>query len=297
MTRTAAVTRTSTYLATAVAAALFLLLCWLFADGLFRGPLWNSENWVDSSLLTYLLLALIVVAGVVQARRLPADGIALRFTRDEWTPGQAEEPLFAKLLFSNVFASLLWLPLRFFVGRVWLSAGVNKLDNPAWTQNGEALKGFWEGAVAVDQSGESRIAYDWYRQFLQYMLDREWYTWFAKLIVFGEILVGLGLLLGALVALSAFFGTFMNFNYGLAGAASGNPILMALGLLLVLAWRSAGYWGLDRWLLPILGTPWKPGAAFDGTPYPAGAAVDPSPAATRTAARPRMVRQAAGRDV
>ena len=37
---------------------------------------------------------------------------------------------------------------------------------------------------------------------------------------------------------------------------STNPILGFLGILLVLAWRIAGYWGLDRWLLPLLGTPW-----------------------------------------
>src|SRR5205814_1644752 len=30
-----------------------------------------------------------------------------------------------------------------------------------------------------------------------------------------------------------------------------------LAFLLVLAWQTAGYIGLDRYLLPILGTPWK----------------------------------------
>ena len=27
-------------------------------------------------------------------------------------------------------------------------------------------------------------------------------------------------------------------------------------LLLILAWKVAGWWGLDRFLLPALGTPW-----------------------------------------
>jgi thiosulfate dehydrogenase [quinone] large subunit len=26
--------------------------------------------------------------------------------------------------------------------------------------------------------------------------------------------------------------------------------------LLVLSWKIAGYYGLDHWLLPLLGTPW-----------------------------------------
>ena len=88
------------------------------------------------------------------------------------------------------------------------------------------------------------------------MLDNGWYTWFAKLIAFGEVLVGLGLLIGALVGLSAFLGTFMNFNYMLAGSASTNPVLFGLAVFLVLAWKVAGHWGLDRWLLPALGSQW-----------------------------------------
>lgn len=28
------------------------------------------------------------------------------------------------------------------------------------------------------------------------------------------------------------------------------------------AWRTSGWWGLDRWILPALGTPWRPGLIF-----------------------------------
>jgi thiosulfate dehydrogenase [quinone] large subunit len=34
-------------------------------------------------------------------------------------------------------------------------------------------------------------------------------------------------------------------------------------VLLVLAWRNAGYYGLDRYVLPALGTPWHRGTAFE----------------------------------
>ena len=34
--------------------------------------------------------------------------------------------------------------------------------------------------------------------------------------------------------------------------------LFALTVFLVLAWKVAGYYGVDRWLLPVLGTPWHP---------------------------------------
>ena len=91
------------------------------------------------------------------------------------------------------------------------------------------------------------------------MLDHGWYTWFAKLVAWGEVLIGLGLLIGALVGIAAFFGTVMNFSFMLAGSASTNPVLFGLAVFLVLAWKVAGYWGLDRWLLPALGTPWQRG--------------------------------------
>jgi thiosulfate dehydrogenase [quinone] large subunit len=36
-----------------------------------------------------------------------------------------------------------------------------------------------------------------------------------------------------------------------------NPVLAMLGILLILAWKNAGYLGLDRHLLAALGTPWS----------------------------------------
>ena len=40
----------------------------------------------------------------------------------------------------------------------------------------------------------------------------------------------------------------------------------------MVAWRAAGYYGVDRWLLPRLGTPWRPGTAFTGRSDSAGPA-------------------------
>lgn len=78
----------------------------------------------------------------------------------------------------------------------------------------------------------------------------------------GETLVGVALVLGALTGIAAFFGVVMNANYLLAGTVSTNPILIILGALVMMAWRNAGWLGLDRWLLPALGTPWQPGEAW-----------------------------------
>jgi thiosulfate dehydrogenase [quinone] large subunit len=51
-------------------------------------------------------------------------------------------------------------------------------------------------------------------------------------------------------------------NYMLAVSISINPILLFLSIFLILAWKTAGWWGLDRWVLIDLGTPWSPGLAF-----------------------------------
>jgi thiosulfate dehydrogenase [quinone] large subunit len=257
-------TRQRTWILTAISVALFVLLSWIFADGLFRGPLWNAEDWVSSPLITYLLIGVIVVVGWYQASRLPAAGIPLQTETVAATSGQVADPVGWRLLLGNVFFALFWLPVRFFVGRDWLSAGWHKVTDPEWTQNGAALQAYWQRAAAIPESGRPAITYDWFRQFLQYMLDHGWYTWFAKLIAFGEVLVGLGLLVGALVGIAAFFGTVMNFSFMLAGSASSNPVLFGLAVFLVLAWKVAGYWGLDRWLLPILGTPWQRVPVVDG---------------------------------
>ena len=130
---------------------------------------------------------------------------------------------------------------------------------------GEALKGFWTNAVAIPEQGHAAITYDWYRTFLQTLLDNEAYTWFAPLIVFGEMAVGIGLLLGILTGFAAFFGSFLNMSFMLAGSASTNPIMFTLAVGVMIAWRVAGYYGVDRWLLPMLGTPWRKKPAAEGS--------------------------------
>ena len=126
-------------------------------------------------------------------------------------------------LLGNVFFALFWLPVRFFVGRDWLSAGWHKVIDPAWTGRRRGTAGVLGASGGHPEQGRPAITYDWFRQFLQYMLDNGWYTWFAKLIAWGEVLVGLGLLVGALVGIAAFFGTVMNFSFMLAGAPRATP--------------------------------------------------------------------------
>jgi len=187
---------------------------------------------------------------------------------------EIEGPAFTRFLFSNTRAGLFWLPIRLFVGFTWLEAGYHKLSGTGWLDGGTALKGYWEHAVAVPAQGAGNppITFEWYRAFIQFLLDNGAYTWFAWLITFGEIAVGIGLIIGMLTGVAAFFGALMNMSFLLAGSASSNPVLFTLAIGLMLAWKVAGYYGVDRYLLPMLGTPWHPGTiAGRDTRPPAGA--------------------------
>jgi len=159
--------------------------------------------------------------------------------------------------------SFLWALIRIWLGYQWIEASFHKIGAAAWTGNGAALKGYWEAAVRIPTPpARPPISFEWYRTFLHYTLDIQAYTWFAKVVAYGEFLVGAALIVGAFVGIAAFFGAFMNWNFMMAGTASTNPMLFTVALFLILAWKVAGYYGVDRYLLPALGTPWKPGKVF-----------------------------------
>jgi len=169
-------------------------------------------------------------------------------------------PPIARLLFEDTRFAVVWLVARVLLGWVWLNSGLGKLSNPDWTQTGVALKGFLTNAVAVSPTGKTPIAFDWYRSFIQGLLDSGSYVWFAKFVAIGETLVGIALIVGLFVGIAAFAGAFMNWSFVMAGTASTNGLLFAVAILLILAWKTAGYYGLDRFILPRLGTPWRTGS-------------------------------------
>lgn len=174
------------------------------------------------------------------------------------TQRELPDPGVVRLLLSNTMAAPLWTAIRMYVGWQWIWAGFHKIDGAGWTDGGAALQGFWARAVAVPQTGSPVIHYDWYRHFLQYMIDHQWYDWFGKVIAYSEFLIGIALIIGFFTGLAALGGATMNFNFMLAGSASSNPVLFGLAILLILSWKVSGYIGVDRWLLPALGTPWAP---------------------------------------
>jgi len=167
-----------------------------------------------------------------------------------------QDPPWIQKLLSDPRLSWVWVLPRVWLGWQWFTAGQAKLSNPAWVETGEALQKYWLSAVKIPETGRPAIVFDWYRSFLQMLLDGQAYTWFAKVVVYGELFIGLALMLGAFTGIAAFFGGFMNWNFMMAGSASTNPLLFVIAVALILAWKISGYIGADYFLLRWIGTPW-----------------------------------------
>ena len=173
-----------------------------------------------------------------------------------------EDPPVAQFLFGDTRLAWFWLLVRLYAGYEWLVAGTEKLGNPAWTGSkaGVAIGGFAKGALTKTGGEHPNVAH-WYASFLSNFVIPHAAAW-SWAITLGEIAVGIGLVLGLFTGIAAFFGGLMNANYLLAGTVSTNPMLFILATWLVLAWKTAGYIGLDFYVLPLLGTPGRPGRLF-----------------------------------
>lgn len=212
--------------------------------------------------------------------------------------GYIEEPAAARWLFASPRAAWLWLPLRLWLGWEWFQASWGKVlggnltlafwewgspeygltgdANIGWVRRGattgpeggevvlevgDAVRGFAAAAVESAQGPHPDVAYGWYVAFLEWIRDSA-YPVLGPAVAVGELGIGTLLILGAFTGIMAFLGSIMNFSFVFAGTAGVNPAMIMVSGLLILAWRNAGWVGLDRWLLPALGTPWQRGRAL-----------------------------------
>ena len=165
------------------------------------------------------------------------------------------EPRVSKLIFASKPMAVVWGIVRIYLGWQWLSSGWGKVQSPAWVgaEAGTAVSGFLQGALGRAE-GERPDVTGWYAWIIENVFLPNAAV-MSHLVAFGEVLVGLALILGFLAGLSAFIGGTMNAAFLLAGTLSSNPIMFILATWVVLAWRIAGYYGLDYWVLPALGAP------------------------------------------
>lgn len=223
--------------------------------------IWNLQEQTADDYWGQALFVLFVVSLILAFTLYIQNRSALKAT----TPQEEfPEPPIAKFFLGSSGAAALWFVLRMNVGAQWFLAGWEKVKDPTWGTSGVALKGFVTAAIAKTGGAHPSVQ-GWYGNFLHdFVLPNAGF--FSILVSWGELAVGLGILVGALTGIAAGFGVLMNLNYLLAGTVSINPVLGMFGLFLCFAWRVAGYYGLDSYLLPALGMPWKRGTLFQPTP-------------------------------
>src|SRR5205085_9084975 len=226
--------------------------------------IWNIAGNQSDDYWGIALLILFVLALILSFVNYTQERSALKAaSRTERFP----EPAISRFFLGSAGSSVLWFVVRMDVGAQWLLAGWEKVTSPAWGTSGKALSGFAAGALAKT-SGANPSVQGWYAWFLQHLVLPN-AGLFSFLVTWGEVAVGVGILVGILTGIAAGFGVLMNLNYLLAGTVSINPVLGMFGLFLVLSWRVCGWIGFDRWLLPALGLPWKPGTVFRSRETPA----------------------------
>lgn len=152
-----------------------------------------------------------------------------------------------KWLRENSVASGLLAVLRLYLGWLWLEAGWGKITG------GFSAAGFLKGAVTnpVIDKGTGALVYPTFVKFMEsFALPNV--KLINILIPWGEFLVGLGLILGALTTAAMFFGLMMNFMFMFAGTVSSNPWYILLGVIILAAGANAGKFGLDYYILPYI---------------------------------------------
>nr|WP_247739099.1 DoxX family membrane protein [Bacillus sp. 165] len=127
--------------------------------------------------------------------------------------------------------------IRLYLGYTWFTAGLGKI------QNGFDASGFLQGAIAK-AAGDHPMVQEWWASFLQSFAVPN-VELFNVLIPWGELAVGLGLLLGFLTTAAVFFGMVMNFAFMFSGTTSTNPQMLLLSIFIIVAGANAGKFGVD----------------------------------------------------
>lgn len=165
------------------------------------------------------------------------------------------EPRFSKFLFASKIMAPFWTVVRIYLGFLWLRSGLGKVTDPGWVgpEAGGAVRGFLGGALELT-TGDHPSVQGWYAWLIENLFIPNAFV-MSHLVAFGEVSIGIALVVGFLTGISAFTGGLMNAAFLLAGTVSANPVMFILATWLVLAWRVAGYYGLDYFILPRLGAP------------------------------------------
>ena len=154
---------------------------------------------------------------------------------------------------NSLLAKVVWTVIRVWVGWQWVTAGWAKITGPesaVWvgSKAGVAMGGFLKGALNKSLGIHPDVQ-TWYAWFIQNVVMPNATVW-SYIIAFGELLAGVGLILGFLTVPALIAAALMNLNYLLAGTVSTNPVLLTLEVILLFVGPPVWYFGLDQLVWP-----------------------------------------------
>lgn len=155
--------------------------------------------------------------------------------------------MFIDFLRENKKISILLAILRVYLGYTWIMAGWGKIASGQFDASG-----FLQGALAK-ATGEHPAVQGWWAAFLENVAIPN-VEIFNTLVPWGELLVGIGLLVGCFTKTAVFFGLVMNFSYLFSGTTSTNPQLVLLSMFILVSAKNAGKYGIDGMIMPTLKT-------------------------------------------
>lgn len=140
---------------------------------------------------------------------------------------------------NKVIAGILAL-LRIYIGYRWLTASIGKL-----TSGGFDASGF------IKMASENTATPAWWQTFLETVALPN-AGLFSFMVQWGELLVGIALILGIFSNFAALMGIVMNLSFLFSGAGIMDAQMAALTVFIAIAGSNAGRYGLDRWFLPFI---------------------------------------------
>jgi thiosulfate dehydrogenase [quinone] large subunit len=153
-----------------------------------------------------------------------------------------------------------WLVARVWVGWQFLQGGREKItgqERAVWVGDhaGVAVGGFLSHALDLAPGGAMAAPHPevsgWYAALIRHALLPHAVA-FSYLVTAGELLVGIALILGLTTRFAATMGLMMNLAYLFAGTSGPGPIMVLIELPILLTGVTAGFYGVDRILMPIL---------------------------------------------
>jgi thiosulfate dehydrogenase [quinone] large subunit len=158
-------------------------------------------------------------------------------------PDEVRTPGILHWLSTSRVAAFGWTAMRIWLGIQWIQAGMAKLwgaENSAFLHHsGSGVAGFATHGVAT---------YTWWHSFLTgFVVPNS--GWIGITISVAEFAIGVALVLGILTPAAALGGLFLNLTYMFSGTAGVNPVFMLFSVVLIAAWRTSGWIGVDGLLM------------------------------------------------